>query len=307
MLLVGHWRFIVLCGVLALLASWPLAAAYIQTAQQVGVRSYWGTLSSMRELVDWVHASQGSIFYNWLLSDSGLVSENGRNPGLVVSLLAIFTVFSCRRRLGLWIIFLSWLSLLVVTVRVGEFSFWRIIYELVPGAQAIRGPGRATSLLMVGVGIAAGFAVSRWRMKCTNVVFVLPLVACLLLEQWSTSPTFDANEVRIRVDRIQAGLSPETEIFLLVGEGKYLQDDAMALQLRSGIPTINGRYGNFPQGEHALTQAIQQHVWRHWSPRPLNTRAVSSSQWSQALDDWVAVHGLEARRIEILTVDNPDQ
>ena len=139
-------------------------------------------------------------------------------------------------------------------------------------------------LLPLGLGVALFFE----RLHAQARYLPLVLLAALMIAEQNHDIRY---RPRAPLDRYIADLSekldPGCEAFFLASTGRqrypHAHDDAAWISLRTGIPTVNGRYGNFPP-EYLLQDA---HL-RSNADRPGLRRA---------FEYWLEVSGLPARRI----------
>lgn len=177
----------------------------------------------------------------------------------------------------------------VAAIRVGDTSAWRVVYDLVPGAGAIRGPGRlpmVTSLMVVTAWVLVADVVWRqvrtlwgrgvWRSALVGVVVVVGVVTAA--EQVQTGLRFSLDrdaelQWLASVPQPPAGC----DWFVLVNPPVQYPNyashiDAMLVSHKVGLPTINGYSGLFPPG------------WALIDP--------AAGGYNQAVADWVAANDL---------------
>ena len=70
----------------------------------------------------------------------------------------------------------------------------------------------------------------------------------------------DKESIRKHVAGVAEQIDPRRQAFFLVGtnpEGRWVAEDAAWAGLLSAVPTINGRYGNFPPGYALRTPLLE--------------------------------------------------
>jgi hypothetical protein len=127
---------------------------------------------------------------------------------------------------------------------------WRLIYEAVPGAQAIRTVCRVGLLLLLPVGLGAALAVERLRRH--GVWAAAALAALCLVEQGETTSTYDKELNRADILAVAAKVERGCAAFLYspVNPRRLYHKyhlDAMWAGVETGVPTMNGYSGHQPK------------------------------------------------------------
>ncbi len=240
------------CAAVAGVIAWPLGVRYLTTSREVGLRIYDPT--KITQWFSWTLMGSANWMYGWIDTLprfrpwSRSIHTNGL--GLVTSLIAAIGLYRARRRPAVVLLVLASATLFVVSLRLyGDLSFWQIIRAVVPGGGALRAVARIGALLVfpVSIGVALFFDQQAGR---TSAVLLVALALFCFAEQAHREMSFDKEFLRWRMDRIEAQIPPGCPAFFLVSRGGYsdvdVHDDAMWIALRTGIPTVNGRYGNEP-------------------------------------------------------------
>jgi len=175
----------------------------------------------------------------------------------------------------------------------GPFSPWMMVHSVVPGAGALRIFHRATMILIpltvMGFAIACHQAAGRHRWWLLAI-----LVAFSLGEQPRPVGYIDKDVVRRHVATVARQVDPGYQAFFLVGtnpEGKWLAEDAAWAGLSSGVPTINGRYGNFPK-RYEFNRRKTPPLLENPQDQPGRDRIES------ALNSWLQANGIERPRVQ---------
>jgi hypothetical protein len=183
------------------------------------------------------------------------------------------------------------LVLLTITLP-GGWSPWWVVRKLFPGTAALRAVARIGLTMLFPAALGLAFAIDRlsgrrrWLIACT-------LALCVIAEQTQRKRGFDKFDAVGRVERIAAEVPDGATAFLLAIDGKswdrHVHDDAAWVALATGVPTINGRYGNFPPEYPFRTPWIKNEA------EEIGLRT--------DLDAWVAGHGLVAAETVLIVAE----
>lgn len=283
--------FACLSGALVLV---PMAVHYVQAAEVVGLRSFGEVLSMTPLPVAWLHLGKASWFYGWMAGLSpfrGMPSEHEQRLGMgLVTTVACLTGLWWRRGdRGVRLIALVGLTLIVLTLNLADRSAWKLVYEFLPGAKAIRAVARVGLVVLIPMALGLAVFVDRLARQGGRKLVAAALFGFLcLLEQGETTPAFSKQEVREDVAAIVERIGPNCRAFLFSpvrGRWPYwkYQLDAMWASLYTGVPTINGYSGKFPPG---------------WPFFDTNIRAPTDQvRLSAAINRWARRHGLDPDNI----------
>ena len=185
------------------------------------------------------------------------------------------------------------LSTLAVAGLVTLYPFgltpWRLVYEVVPGAQAIRAPARAGVFLLFPLSIGVAAVVAGVEREGKTLV-AAALVALCVAEQLRFVPSYDKLEARHFVERIAQRVPRECTAFYFAvippeQEGASLPHrpwkyhlDAMWAGLDAGVPAVNGYSGFLPRGWQPLYDNVLRAPEDH-------------ARLDVALADWMGRHG----------------
>ena len=256
-----HWPALVTLAVVSLLGLSPLLILYLKAASDVGFRSFEEVTMLLPRLQSWFYLGRFNVMYGWLHSFrafSGLprLWEHEIGLGLVTSAIVIIGLWQGRRdpRIRLFGLIAATIAL-AITLLPGGLTVWRIVYDVVPGAKAMRAMTRIALLLLIPASIGAALFVDGVLKRRDRLA--LPAVAVVIglsfVEQARSQPSYDKAANRRRI----------AEVALLVPSGCrafyysvlqrpqtliYDQLDAMWASMNLGIPTVNGYSSNFPPG-----------------------------------------------------------
>jgi hypothetical protein len=165
-------------------------------------------------------------------------------PGLAVTLLALLGATSAPlgRRLRLWLAAASVvLALLALGTSLGPLSPYRLLYEIAPGWDAVRTPGRLVTLLTLTLGLLAGAGAERLaprlRARSAALLPLIPLV--VLLEGWAP-PTV------AHVPREPAGFASAPAPVLHLPSNRFVDARYMLWSTDGFPPIVNGWSGFEP-------------------------------------------------------------
>jgi hypothetical protein len=272
----------------------PFVRTYLPTRHQL---RYSVVLQFAGSLRDVVNVGYGNVLWSHLLTH--VVKTRASNYELsyavtpVVMLLtvgggaiALWLLLSHRQhRLGVARLAVALagtaivLTLLPLHTRFG--TPWAIIWHL-PGASAMRAIDRVqvvtsmfAALTIAAAATEVSAAISGWRRPRAWQSAVLVLLAVALVEQLNTTPNSSINR-QTQVRLLQSTPAPPQgcRAFYVVDSAAQLpyyeyQVDAMLLQQKFSLPTINGYSGSFPPNWGLV---------RPWLP----TYAASVTSWEQA-------------------------
>ncbi len=287
-------------GALAAALTAPMVLRYMRASREVGMRSFGEVLTMLPPLRAWFDLGPENWLYRgWHSYFASISMEHEQRLGFGVLTTALFLVglVLARKRPALRLMSLSALALFaLVTFWAPNFIPWKVIYDTVPGAGAVRAISRIglQLLLPVGIGVAVlwDFLVARklWWIAA-------PLCAFAMVEQRNDGFAFSKTLDRRDIQLITRELGPECEAFFYSPVGgtaplwKY-QNDAMMASLASGVPTLNGYSGNAPPG---------------WGLGYIGLpHALADGQLRAQLDAWMSLQHLDPARICWLKVATND-
>ncbi len=294
------WPSLLAACAVASLALAPLAQRYLAVAELHGVRPWESVASRIPPWQSYLTMGTSSWFYKtvqpgwWIIPRGAWGHEGANGIGIVTSILvAVGVLWGWRRRSVRILTMTALLCALMTIAWPGGFTLWRLIYDYLPGAGAIRAVGRMGLLMLIpaSVGLALFVDGLKRRGQLAMMVFLMPLI---VLENGHRIPSFDQRVASLRSERIARWVEPGCSAFFVVSDRQkgteYLQEDAMWAALESGVPTINGRYGNRPPGWHFR-------ILQDWEPPEVN---------AGKLERWVADKRLDASKICLVELRQAD-
>lgn len=142
---------------------------------------------------------------------------------------------------------------LVLVLRIGDWTAWRLVYATVPGAGAIRVVSRDLIMLTFPVVSLAMGLLSVWTVRGPRLAAGV-LAAVLLAEELNLAPY--ANIDRTEENQFLAAVPPApgvcqsffAEHQRLAGSPSFAREDAMLLAEVRRLPTLNGNASFLPPG-----------------------------------------------------------
>lgn len=168
-------------------------------------------------------------------------------------------------------------ALIAISVKVWDYSAWYWVYQWVPGASAMRVPGRILIVVdMMAIVIAvctldqfAGGLTGRSNIRKRLIgASVVAAATILVAEQLNSAPfLLNKNQQLAKIGQYQAPDSHCEAFYVVNAEPAnlpigYYQNDAMMVTMKLGIPTANGYSGFQPHGAFALRPAGHEYQYR---------------------------------------------
>lgn len=271
----------------------PLAVHYLQAAEAVGYRRFAEIATALPRPASWLYLGRSSWVYGGLM-DAGMFRAlphpfvHIMGFGVVTPAVALWGLWQGRGRPLPRLLLLVSLTLVVwTTILPSGATLWRLAYEVVPGAKAIRAVTRVAFLLLLPASVGLALAAERLKRRGWWVVAIVAL-ACVA-EQKVDTGSVEKDALRRRVARLAAAVPPGCRAFFyspLAGPGAAADGPAadqlvaMWVQLETAVPTLNGYLGNTPPG---------------WPPLDWNVLASRADEvrLERALSRWIATHRLE--------------
>jgi hypothetical protein len=168
----------------------------------------------------------------------------------------------------------------VLTFKFSSFSLWRLIYLMVPGAQALRVVSRFMIFLTFPMTLVFSFCLQKLvdlgqkcRLSSRNIVKTGLLVSSTLFLFWEQSGDmtgyyFNKKLDAARIQEMASRIPPKASTFFLAVDPKitegiddeYQMDAMMTAQL-TGIPTINGYSSTSPPYWYLNSLRDKSYYW----------------------------------------------
>ncbi len=193
------------------------------------------------------YLNTAGIFYKAALPGFMAKTVNARmGIGIITLLVCFYGMYKMGKKSGyLAALGIAGAALLIVSL---VPPLWRVIFETVPGAQAVRVVPRAILFLL----LVYAFAMA-WIFDAVPRKFQLLIVLALLFEFAGVGYIkWDQRAEKARMRELSAFVEPNKRPLLLIDDKEktpYHTDlDAMWLGLKTGRPAVNGYSGNQPPG-----------------------------------------------------------
>lgn len=275
---------LVVCGALITAVALPFVSRYVETAEIVGSRMY--SINKLPHALSWLLMGSRNVLYGWLHSFDSLrwarLSPHHNGIGVVTLIACVAGLWHGRRNRIVQLVVVAVAVLFVVTLRMpGDWSLWKIVRDLMPGATALRAIGRVGLVLLypASLGLALTFD---WLAEHRRWRFAAALFAIIAVEQLNYPLTFNIRAQEERIEAIAKSVPDDATAFHLVTTGptgdRQVHNDAAWVAFASGVPTTNGRYGNRPRG----WRLGRAHIWN----------AKRQSEIEMQLQIWCGLHDL---------------
>lgn len=243
------------------LASLPLLIPYLQASRALPGNSFSEVFPLLPQPVSFLYTGYG----NWIGNIIGLNEwrpiatlqspwEHALSPGYITSAVALAGLWIRRRNPFTQLSMIAAAFLLLLMMRwPGDFTLWKWVFEVLPGADAFRAISRVGLLLLLiasyGVASTIDVVTKKW-----GAMAAAALALIVVIEQGQTQMRYEKHEQTRRSMTIAQALPKNCEAFFYTGltDGRHFiaknQLDAMWAGLMSGVPTVNGYTGYSPVG-----------------------------------------------------------
>jgi len=232
---------------------------YLAAAGKLNLRGAGPDAMIMPTLGSWIYAGDNNLLYSWIrwfprISRVGRYWERANGVGVITGILVLAGAIWFRRRPVFRPIFLASVVVLALTFTLpGGWTLWQAVYRSVPAAPAVRVVARWGVFLLFPFSIALAACLDRIYASRGWAPAAL-LGAVVVLEQFNFIQHYDFQAFQRRALNYIAQLKPQCNSFLVSGasdrpsEIMELQVASMWAQLVSGVATVNGYSGYFPEG-----------------------------------------------------------
>lgn len=193
----------------------------------------------------WISGVEQQLFPGWLL--------------LVLFAAAIITALRKHSRsdldLQVWITAVA--GMILGTITIMDVSLWPIISRALPGAGSLRASSRVGIVIILFSAPCLAFASNHWKITKKrielNALIILGYISAFISILATNPPSFALSEWKNEYESISSKLkSKKCEVFWLEwpdnsGKPWRAHVQAMHIQQKTNIPTINGLSGQFPK------------------------------------------------------------
>jgi hypothetical protein len=243
---------------------------YIKAKALVGGRSYSEVAAILPKLASWLRPTPGSLWWPLLSSKPENFLpwpiEHHLFLGLIVVLLTGFSLYvlflkrevlNLERELLVKTCLIVASILFVLSLKINDFSLWRIVYEVVPGGSAIRAVTRISLFvyfyLLIAVivcfdsYIKASIKVSSWRLLLVSTVCLLGLSeqVTFALTSYEKAPF---TQVELEMQELMQKGCDVAYLSATNADPSFWSQQmfAMAAGIQANVPVINGYSGWTP-------------------------------------------------------------
>jgi hypothetical protein len=184
-------------------------------------------------------------------------------------------------------------ALPILVIYYGSDSIWLYVYDRIPGGVGIRAVGRIVMILLMPAALGLATMVQRLEGSGRRLAGGL-LAACCMIEQGTSTGSYDAPANRAAIAAVARRVDPEYETFYYRPcDHRYwigYQLDAMWASMESGRPTINGYSGYQPPEWAGFFMVETEH-----GPRV-----------EDVLEEWTRTMGIERSRVQWIGSECPE-
>jgi hypothetical protein len=261
---------------------------YLQAKAVLGARTYEEIDSMLPRMSSWFSVPPGSLWSPLLggvSKDLPMVHEHYMFSGFIVLLLAGLSIYSLcflKNRLTpekVWIVKICLLVFIIIfclSLRLPfGLSLWRIVYEVVPGASAIRVVTRIWTVayfyvLVAGIicldsALPILFPARRLRLTIFSLVCILGVAEQIVLNL----PSYEKTSYTNSVVELRELMKKNCDVaYLSVNQSEnpestlYLEDHLLAMWagIEANVPVVNGYSGSVPPnyGDHSKAMNTAQ-------------------------------------------------
>lgn len=308
-------------AVIVMVAVWALLmfaflAPYIQAQKLFGPRSYTEIDQMLPRLSSWFLPAPSSLWWSLLSPFSKDVPMAGEHHLFLGFLLIILTslsvytilfhkdILNFERSLIIKVCLLVTLGLFILCLRLPNgWSIWRFVYQLVPGASAIRAVTRIWTVfyfyLLVAVTLCLDSLLHTVHIKRVRMsVLSLVCIGCLLEQIVTSSPSFEKLPFTKEVTQIQELLQTNCNVAYVIlnpaNEFWTSQLSAMWAGIRANVPVVNGYSGNGPPNYGDYTKSMNTAQVINWLGEASKGKLCMISQQSlQEKDKLLSIYSVE--------------
>jgi len=253
---------------------------YIKAKLVFGSRSYEEVDTMIPRFSSWISPPEGS-FWNILLGDFSknlpMLGEHHLFIGcttIILTLISLYIYFKKRclfnpeKLLLVKVCFLVFFVIFILSLRFPfNFSFWRIIYAVFPGASVIRAVSRIWTIAYFYLFIATFVSIDIFwkslsiKVKWRNLILTTILLFGVAEQYISRLPSYEKEPIMSQVHEIQRLIQSDNKCDMAYFIPKINQENkfwdgingnlsAMWAGIESNIPVINGYSGNLPPAYH---------------------------------------------------------
>jgi hypothetical protein len=284
----GNYGMILASTLLAVAALSWMGWHYLLSSQITGHRPWWEVASMIPRLTSWIDMGPDNWLHSWTrtwidFNSIPLEHEHRIGLGVLTGVIALAGLIKIANTTWGRVTALTFLVIALAALDFFGWSPWKVVFDIFPGARAIRAVTRVSLLLLLFFSLGVAFFCEYFGL---SKVFLSILLIIIGVEQIQTTGYYDKILVRDRIHQIAQKVPRDCQAFYYLP----LQDntrkscdehqiDAMWVQMVAQVPTINGFSGWHPP--RWLT-------FFHWSV----TATSDVSTMKSIISDWLSTQGL---------------
>lgn len=171
---------------------------------------------------------------------------------------------------------------MLLILRIFDFSFWIILYTLIPGTSALRAISRYNMFLSLPMGIVLAFGaealLSRWKTRGSVKPILISVILLFFISENTMTVTRCPWSISQQREQMRKVAPPpkDCDVFVLLDESEntekinpYIyQVYAWMIAVKYNLYTVNGYSGNLPLG------------WEYiWDPNNLSNYCMGIQEW----------------------------
>ncbi|MBN8560517.1 MAG: hypothetical protein J0L70_08355 [Leptolyngbya sp. UWPOB_LEPTO1] len=243
---------------------------YLEISKVIGKKPYSEIASMLPRLQSWLLPADGSLWRPWLFPLSAhtpMVHEHQIFLGFVILGVTGFALYVLKaqahvldpeRKLLAQACLLTFGIIFLLSLSVFDYSLWKFIAQLIPGANSVRAVSRIALMmyfyLLLGVLLCVdAYLKHRFANPKIRTAIALSLILLTLPEQIVWTPqSFDRMAVLQPEAELQSLMQKDCSFAYVALSGKDAfyneQTQAMWAGMRANVPVINGYSGADPPG-----------------------------------------------------------
>lgn len=261
---------------------------YIKAKGELGGRTWEQVYTGIPKVSSWFSVPRGNFWFpalNAAVQDSQTVIEPNMFPGFIVFLLIVLCLYTLvfkkkllnsEKLLLLKVCLGTFFTIFILSTNLfSEFSLWRIIYEIVPGASIIRAVTRISIIAYFYIILAGSVCLdcllknSLVKKHLRSIILGILFAWCFIEQPVIELNSYDKSLYAQEISEIKELISKTTcqtaYVFLEPGLDPKIPANvtnlsAMWAGIETNIPVINGYSGNAPRlyGDSARSKTANE-------------------------------------------------
>jgi hypothetical protein len=288
-----QWRWKMAGGICAaILVLLPIMLPYLRRAGDTGFYSYDYIKESLPSLISLFYSRHGTFFWEFLAElgvsypafwDHQLFPGGVAMICLIIFLVIVIIKKTATNRLSafelttnLWLLFLATVLTFLLFTRFGRFSFYTILYHIIPGYGSMRALQRIINIELLFFAVAVSFLFTVFLKKQNAISFIVFLILAFIivldnrsrpdfLDRWEMADSkkrvdYVLSKIKTHIPQKIISYEPDT----LVTKSIYYQLDGMMASQSLGMRTLNGYSATAPEGYNAYWDKPNEKTRKIW-------------------------------------------